>query len=351
MSPIQFQQCLLSWFDVHGRHDLPWQRDITPYTVWVSEIMLQQTQVASVVGYFQRFMQRFPDINVLAQADVDSVLQHWAGLGYYARARNLHKTAQLLAAAGGEFPQSVAELTALPGIGRSTAGAILSIACGQSKAILDGNVKRVLARMHAVHGWPGNAAVAARLWELAQRYTPEQRAGHYAQAMMDLGATLCTRSKPACSACPVAEGCQALQQGLVQRLPESKPKQTLAIKQRYWLLLADRQQQYLLQRRPPSGIWGGLWTLPEFDDLTQMRQWCAQQGWDIESQSIGQTLQHRFSHFLLEYTPVTAGLHRSADAVMSDDALVWHSAVQIKQLALPTPLRHLLQSTLFYNED
>ncbi len=208
MTPEQFQHSILDWFDQHGRHDLPWQQAQTPYRVWVSEIMLQQTQVATVIPYFQRFMARFPDVGALAAAEQDEVLHLWTGLGYYARARNLHKAARLVVNNwGGEFPQTLEGMESLPGIGRSTAGAILAMACGIRAPILDGNVKRVLARYACVEGWPGQTAVQKQLWALAEEYTPSRRVGDYTQAMMDLGATLCTRSKPACVLCPLQLDC------------------------------------------------------------------------------------------------------------------------------------------------
>src|SRR5690606_6541720 len=209
-----FAQRVLVWFDQHGRKHLPWQQGITPYRVWLSEIMLQQTQVATVIPYFERFIARFPDVQSLAAAPIDDVLHLWTGLGYYARARNLHRCAQTIVRDyGGEFPASVAALSELPGIGRSTAGALASIAHQQRAAILDGNVKRVLARHHAIDGWPGTTQTLSQLWQFAEQHTPDKRSDHYTQAMMDLGATVCTRSKPACDHCPVADSCIAYAQG------------------------------------------------------------------------------------------------------------------------------------------
>lgn len=342
MSPEQFQQRLLAWFDIHGRKDLPWQQGISPYRVWVSEIMLQQTQVASVIGYFNRFIARFPTVRSLAEAELDEVLQHWAGLGYYARARNLHKTAQIIAANQGCFPQTVEELSALPGIGRSTAGAILSIACGQSQPILDGNVKRVLARFHAVCGWPGDNKVAAGLWQIAEKYTPMQRTGDYTQAMMDLGATLCTRSKPLCEICPIAIGCQARQQGSVKQFPEAKPRKDLPVKQVYFLLLQDGENRILLEKRPPVGIWGGLWSLPEFADLQAFQDWCRQGDYRIDSSQTLPSQRHSFSHYHLDYTPLLATLENPINNVMEDGRAVWYKAGDIDTLGLPTPIKRLL---------
>ena len=343
MSPEQFQHNILTWFDGHGRKDLPWQQDINPYRVWVSEIMLQQTQVVSVIDYFNRFMARFPTLQSLADAPLDEVLHYWSGLGYYARARNLHKTATLIAAAGGEFPQTLEALVGLPGIGRSTAGAILSIACGQSQPILDGNVKRVLARFHAVKGWPGDAKIAARLWQLSERYTPAQRTADYTQAMMDLGATLCTRSKPNCQMCPVATQCQALAQNLVGQLPESKPAKQLPVKQLYFAILQDQDRQLLLQKRPATGIWGGLWSLPEFESLAQFEDWHQQQRFRVIDLQILLAQRHSFSHYHLDYTPLLVGLENPKNNVMEADHSVWYKAADIKNLGLPAPIKRLLQ--------
>lgn len=341
MSPRQFQQQLFAWFDLHGRKDLPWQQDISPYRVWVSEIMLQQTQVASVIGYFQRFIDRFPTVYSLADAELDDVLQHWAGLGYYARARNLHRTARLVAADGGEFPQTVEALSALPGIGRSTAGAILSIAGGQSQPILDGNVKRVLARFHAIHGWPGETRVAARLWQLAEAYTPNHRPGDYTQAMMDLGATLCTRAKPLCEICPVQTGCQAKHQGLVRQLPEAKPRKALPVKQCQLLLLTAPDGAILLEKRPPTGIWGGLWSLPEFPDRPSAETWCRERGYRVAALAPLAQRRHTFSHYHLDYTPLLASL-ADVTALAEPANHAWLTPEASAGLGLPTPIKQLL---------
>ncbi|MGZ4978382.1 MAG: A/G-specific adenine glycosylase, partial [Methylobacter sp.] len=252
MSPSAFQQNILAWFDQYGRKDLPWQKDLTPYRVWLSETMLQQTQVATVIPYFNTFIAKFPDIASLANAPVDEVLHLWSGLGYYARARNLHKTAQLIAERG-RFPDTPDELIALPGIGLSTAGAILSIAFNKSHPILDGNVKRVLTRFRAVSGWPGNSAVNKELWAISARLTPIDRVADYTQAMMDLGATLCTRSKPACAACPLNADCLAGLAGNSSAFPTPKPAKTLPVKQLTFLLLSDADNRILLEKRPPTG--------------------------------------------------------------------------------------------------
>jgi len=346
LPPAQFQQRLLAWFDLHGRKDLPWQQDISPYRIWVSEIMLQQTQVVSVIAYFNRFMMRFPDLHDLARADLDDVLKHWAGLGYYARARNLHKTARILSGNGGTFPQTLAEMIALPGIGRSTAGAILSIACGQRQPILDGNVKRVLTRFHGIQGWPGEARISNRLWQIAETCTPTSRVADYTQAMMDLGATLCTRSRPRCHECPVQPGCQARRLGLVANLPTPKPRKALPIKQIAMLILRDPERRILLTKRPASGIWGGLWSLPEFETTEHASLWCALQNLPIGAFSHMPSRRHGFSHYCLDYTPLIARLQNPMNNVMEADKAVWYKARDIAGLGLPAPVRQLLNELM-----
>lgn len=260
--PASFAARLLAWFDTHGRKHLPWQKAISPYRVWVSEIMLQQTQVGTVVDYYIRFMGRFPTVETLAAATEDEVLHLWTGLGYYSRARNLLKTARHIVNQGG-FPKHVSSLEALPGIGRSTAGAIASIAMGQRAPILDGNVKRVLARHAGIEGYPGTSETAKALWSVAEEHTPATRFDAYTQAIMDLGATLCTRVRPACSFCPVSDDCNARLTGRVDTLPGKKPKKLLPQRSTTMLLIEDARRHVLLQRRPGSGIWGGLWSFPE----------------------------------------------------------------------------------------
>ena len=259
----RFTDAILDWFELHGRTELPWQQDATPYRVWVSEIMLQQTQVATVIPYYERFMARFPTLGSLAEADIDAVLEHWSGLGYYARGRNLHAAAIACAQQhGGRLPDDIDALVALPGIGRSTAGAILSLSLGQHHAILDGNVKRVLARHRAVDGWPGRSGVLKRLWSVSESVTPVDQAGPFNQAMMDLGATLCTRARPACPRCPVSIDCQALAEGTPTAYPHKKPKVDVPTRRAVFWWLRDEHGAVLLERRPPSGLWGGLWCLP-----------------------------------------------------------------------------------------
>ena len=270
-----FSTQLLAWFARHGRKDLPWQSDPSPYRVWVSEIMLQQTQVATVIPYYQTFMTRFPDVRRLAAAPLDEVLHLWSGLGYYARARNLHRAASLICSEHqGDVPSDLAALEALPGIGRSTAGAILALSAGQRHPILDGNVKRVLSRVYRVEGWYGHGEVARQLWELAERHTPKTQVAAYTQAIMDLGATLCTRGKPACARCPLQDQCAAYRDDCVGAYPASRPRRTLPVRESRVLLLCNAAGEVLLQRRPPVGIWGGLWSFPEVPADEDARQWC-----------------------------------------------------------------------------
>ena len=343
LSPSEFQTRILSWFDQHGRKDLPWQQAINPYRVWVSEIMLQQTQVASVIAYYTRFMARFPALEDLARAEQDEVLQYWAGLGYYARARNLHQTARLILQQGGEFPQTLDALLALPGIGRSTAGAILSIACGQSQAILDGNVKRVLARFAAVEGWPGEPKVAKQLWQISEDLTPSARTADYTQAMMDLGATLCTRSRPQCAVCPLVENCQAYLQNRVDQFPQARPKKILPVKHIVFQVTLNDQQQILLIRRPPSGIWGGLWSLPEYADLQELQTDLQLNYIEFEILKTLATQRHTFSHFHLDYTPVVVRVQNPKNNVMEAGDSVWYKKQQWPDLGLPVPISRLLQ--------
>ncbi len=341
-----FSDRVLAWFDQHGRHDLPWQQDISPYRVWVSEIMLQQTQVKTVIPYYHRFMEAFPTVEALADAPQDQVLHLWTGLGYYARARNLHKTAiTVTQELGGVFPTSVEALCELPGIGRSTAGAICSIAGGQRAAILDGNVKRVLARYHAVAGWPGTTSVHNELWEIAERYTPQTRYADYTQAMMDLGATLCTRSSPSCERCPLEYDCQAKALGRPGDYPGKKPKKALPVKSTTFVMALSRDGEVLLEKRPAQGIWGGLWCLPELESAEQARHWCmdncqAEPG-EVER---WQDFRHTFSHYHLDITPVLARLDSSPVAVMASDRQLWYKLAQPPEVGLAAPVVKLLSA-------
>lgn len=342
MNPADFQQKLLSWFALHGRKDLPWQQDITPYRVWLSETMLQQTQVSTVIPYFQAFVAKFPDLESLATATIDEVLPYWSGLGYYARARNLHKTAQIIYQQQ-HFPDTLAELMALPGIGQSTAGAILSIAFNNGHPILDGNVKRVLTRYKGITGWTGDSKVNKQLWAMSTELTPGKHCADYTQAIMDLGATICTRSKPLCNACPLAGDCVAKNIGTVTLLPSRKPAKILPVKQVIFLLLKNRQQQIFLVKRPPVGIWGGLWSLPEFDTIEAAQDFCLTQNLTMEYQQLLPTLRHTFSHYHLDYTPFIIQTLASGNLVMEAEQTLWYNSTQIAELGLASPIKQLLQ--------
>ncbi|MGB0662725.1 MAG: A/G-specific adenine glycosylase [Pontibacterium sp.] len=343
LSGREFYHSVLTWFDQHGRHDLPWQADKTAYFTWVSEIMLQQTQVKTVIPYFQRFIEAFPTVHDLAKAPQDEVLHLWTGLGYYARARNLHKAAQQVSEQyAGEFPASVELLEELPGIGRSTAGAIASIALGQRAAILDGNVKRVLARYYGVQGWSGKADVQKQLWQLAEDNTPHERVGDYTQAMMDMGATLCTRSKPRCGDCPVNSGCVALHTDQVASLPAPKPKKVQPVKQTYMLMIQNTAGEILLYQRPPVGLWGGLWSLPEVPDLRDTK---ATLGFevDMEAMEVREPLRHTFSHFHLDITPVVLSLNSlNTEQIMDDQETMWFNPQSPAAVGLAAPVKKLL---------
>jgi A/G-specific adenine glycosylase len=351
-SPETFAKRVLNWFDQHGRKDLPWQCDTSPYRVWVSEIMLQQTQVKTVIPYFERFMAVFPDVRTLALAPEDEVLHLWTGLGYYARARNLHKAAKRIAdEADGAFPETLEGLCELPGIGRSTAGAILSIACGQRASILDGNVKRVLARYKRVAGWPGQSAVHQKLWDIAEQFTPAQRSADYTQAMMDLGATVCTRSSPNCAHCPLADDCQALTHGDQRDYPGKKPRKVLPVKSTCFLIVRSAAAgsnnaagtDIWLEKRPANGIWGGLWCFPEIDQPTIAKTRCLDLcGTEPVAVEVKTTFRHTFSHYHLDITPVVAELDASPLTVMEGSRQLWYDLRHPPQIGLAAPVATLL---------
>ncbi|HEY5645547.1 MAG TPA: A/G-specific adenine glycosylase [Pseudomonadales bacterium] len=343
-----FAARLLDWFDRHGRTDLPWQQDIDPYRVWVSEIMLQQTQVATVIPYYQRFMARFPTVADLAAAGIDEVLHHWTGLGYYARGRNLHAAARrVVAELGGQFPASVDALNALPGIGRSTAGAVAAIGFGIRAPILDGNVKRVLTRFHAVDGYPGETAVAARLWALADEHTPAGRVADYTQAIMDLGATVCVRSRPHCGDCPLAQRCAARAAGSVDRYPGRKPKQDKPVRQVRMFVLHDQHGACLLEQRPANGVWGGLWTPPERPAATSPAQFLSTVGLPeaaplrtVEARAF----RHTFTHFHLDIQPVYIEVPAPPPMIRERDDLRWYRHGDNEPLGLSAPAVKLLRA-------
>lgn len=343
---VGFSDSVLTWFDRHGRKDLPWQQQVSPYRVWVSEIMLQQTQVITVIPYFLRFMAQFPDVQALAGAREDDVLHLWSGLGYYSRARNLHRAAcYLLSEYQGQFPADVEALSRLPGVGRSTAGAIAAIALGIRAPILDGNVKRVLARYQAVSGWPGTAAVTRTLWALSERYTPAERVADYTQAMMDLGALICTRRQPACHCCPLVASCQAYRQGEATAFPTPRPRKKLPEKAvRMLMLIRPGGSQVLLQKRPSAGLWGGLWSFPEADSAQADGQVAEALGLALARVEEWPAFRHTFSHFHLRITPVRAWLEPASGAVpvLPSERWQWHRLDQPARLGLAAPVKKLL---------
>jgi len=342
-----FAQQVLDWFDQHGRHDLPWQQDRSLYRVWLAEVMLQQTQVATVIPYYQSFLTKFPELSDLAKASQDEVLKLWAGLGYYTRARNLHKAAVAIDQQHqGQFPEQFEDVLALPGIGRSTAGAILAQSLDQRHAILDGNVKRVLSRYFEIEGWYGKKAVENLLWLEAEACTPNQRLADYTQAMMDLGATLCTRSSPGCEQCPLVGGCLAYKNQRVNELPTRKPKKQLPVKTVRMLLLTNKKGEILLEKRPPTGIWGGLWSLPELaleDDIAQQcgRRWQYQ----TETAEDLQAFRHTFSHYHLDITPCRVQVATLTGKVQ-DSEQQWCDVIRVDDYAMATPVANILREHL-----
>jgi A/G-specific adenine glycosylase len=339
-----FAPRLLAWFDQHGRKHLPWQRDPSCYRVWISEVMLQQTQVGAVVPYFERFLVRFPNVRALAEAPPDEVLHLWTGLGYYARARNLQAAAQrLVAAHGGEFPETLADVMALPGIGRSTAGAILSLARGERQTILDGNVKRVLARVFGIAGDPGSAPVLARLWRQAEALTPSTRVAAYTQAIMDLGATVCTRARPACTTCPMSPDCHAARAGLQRELPGRKAPRARQSREAV-LLIAEATlaggRAILVERRPPTGIWGGLWSPPQFASEREAGAWAAQELLDAEVVTPRlPIIDHAFTHFELRLQPLR--VRCTASVGVGDSTRLWYALEAPPRVGLPQPILQL----------
>ena len=342
-----FADRLLAWYDVHGRKHLPWQDNPTPYRVWVSEVMLQQTQVATVIPYFTRFMERFPSVQELAGAPIDEVLHLWTGLGYYARARNLKRCAQALVADhGGEFPQDLASVMALPGIGRSTAGAILALSRGIRNPILDGNVKRVLSRVFGLAGDPGKPSVLKVLWKQAEDCTPAARVAAYTQAIMDLGATLCTRSRPACTVCPMNDRCVAAREGRQAELPGRKQRRERKSRE-MTLLIAESgtgtSREVLLERRPAPGIWGGLWSPPEFESESAALDWCRREIGETErATEMLEPIDHAFTHFDLRLNPIRV-VCRRADAVNDSSERLWYSLTRPSRIGLPQPIRQLFE--------
>ena len=325
-----FADAIIAWQEWHGRHDLPWQNTQDPYAIWVSEIMLQQTQVAAVIGYYAKFMQRFPTIAALASASQEDVLQSWSGLGYYSRARNLHNAAQkIMDEFAGVFPSQFDAILSLPGIGRSTAAAISTFALNTPQPILDGNVKRVFARHFNISGWPSLPKIERQLWKIADRENPSLEAIAYTQGLMDLGATLCTRTKPNCAACPVNTSCEALANNLVHTLPTRKPRKAIPEKNTTMLVFVNGDE-VMLEKRPPVGIWGGLWSFPETSEMP------------TEASPLAK-LTHTFSHFKLHIAPQLVYINKTTPQV-SEAVKIWMSIDDAIGAAIPTPVRKILQS-------
>lgn len=340
MNAAEFQNRLLAWFDQHGRKHLPWQTDRSAYRVWVSEIMLQQTQVNTVIPYFLKFIDRFPDVASLATAKADDVIALWAGLGYYARARNLHRAAQVIMERhNGMVPGNFDSLHALPGIGRSTAGAIMSLSMNMRAAILDGNVRRVLCRFMGITGWPGDAVINRQLWSIAESLTPTGRVAEFNQGMMDLGAMVCRRNQPDCIACPLSSGCLARASGQQNMLPTPRPRLTIPVKTCFMLILIRSGQQVLLESRPPTGIWGGLRSLPEFETLDDLTCWCARYGVYPDSLQPMKRRRHTFSHYHLDFVPIL-GHAPEADSIHEEGAYGWFTPAAAS--GLPAPIAKLL---------
>jgi A/G-specific adenine glycosylase len=345
-----FASLLIGWHARHGRHDLPWQSRRTAYRVWVSEIMLQQTQVATVIPYYGKFMQRFPDVRALAAAPLDDVLHLWSGLGYYARARNLHRAAVRISEEhGGRFPESFEAVAALPGIGRSTAGAILALSRGERFPILDGNVRRVLSRHFGVEGSASDRAVLEKLWNLSDECTPTQQVDTYTQAVMDLGATVCIRRNPSCTACPLSTACVAYRTGRQHELPSPKPTRTRRLRQVFMLAAVREDGDVLLERRPERGVWGGLWCLPEFGSATEAAAYARRMLRGAPDRPLPLApVEHAFTHFDLVITPLLAHCSGSADPEASSESNVsgptqWYRASGPARLGLPAPIRLLLE--------
>lgn len=338
-----FSAAIIGWQQTYGRHDLPWQRSRDPYAVWVSEIMLQQTQVTTVIPYFGRFMGRFPDVHALAHASEDEVFAHWSGLGYYQRARNLHRAAdEIVQKLGGEFPRTPEALAELPGIGRSTAAAIAAFCFGARAAILDGNVKRVLARYAGIEGWPGEPSTEKKLWQLAESLLPAREIEAYTQGLMDLGSMVCTRRKPRCNSCPLRHRCVALQKGAQDRIPGSRPTKALPLREVVMPIIMHAGE-IMLEKRPPTGIWGGLWCLPEFERFADVRAVVEKRyGVKMHSSRALEPIAHGFTHFKLNIFPILVEVEPVISVARSPGQL-WVTPEDAVNAAVPAPVRRILR--------
>ena len=341
-----FAPRICAWQRRHGRHHLPWQGTRDPYRIWLSEIMLQQTQVSTVIPYYERFLQRFPDIHSLARAEQEEVMPYWAGLGYYARARNLHRCAQVLVTEhGGRFPRTSQEIATLPGIGRSTAAAIAAFSTGERSPIMDGNVRRVFTRYFGIHGYPGLRAVEQQLWSLAEsalELAPRDLdMAAYTQGLMDLGSQVCTRGKPQCLICPLASDCEAKRLGLQQALPEPRPRRSVPERSCAMLLLHGHGH-VLLEKQPENGLWGGLWSLPRYEDAQALATACRARGIKVTEQGRMASFVHVFTHFRLHIEPwrLEAGPHVAQPQTHES----WIPYERLSETAVPTPVRNLLDA-------
>jgi A/G-specific adenine glycosylase len=340
----EFAARVIAWQRRHGRHALPWQNTRDPYRIWVSEIMLQQTQVAAVIGYYGRFTERFPDVTSLGQADVSEVLAHWSGLGYYSRARNLHRAARMVMEEfGGAFPATQEALASLPGIGRATAAAVAAFAYGARAAILDGNVKRVFARHFGIEGYPAAPKVEAAMWVRAEALLPVDGVEAYTQGLMDLGATLCSRSRPRCEACPLSQTCVALRDGRTAELPHRKPRKEQPRRTCVMLLIVD-DGKVLLERRPPAGIWGGLLCLPQCDDMVLAASTAQALGAAWERRVTLPVIEHGFTHYHLTIQPLRMPLGHCRARLAAEPHHEWLPLLQAQGAGLPAPVKKLLQS-------
>ena len=335
---------VIAWQKQHGRHDLPWQGTRDPYAIWVAEVMLQQTQVATVIPYYRRFLGRFPNLAALASADIDTVLAHWSGLGYYSRARNLHRAAQIVSRDHrGRFPAEFEAVNALPGIGRSTAAAICAFAFGARRAILDGNVKRVFARYFAVRGYPGDRRVDEELWRRAERLLPTKDIAAYTQGLMDLGANVCTRGQPSCTDCPLRRGCIARQRGLIAQLPTPRPRKSLPHRETTMLVL-QHAGEILLEKRPATGIWGGLWCLPEATADEPLEQVCRLRfGAHVGAVDAMPAVEHGFTHFSLTIQPRRVQVTR-IEPRAGEPGMIWLPVEDVRSVAVPAPVKRILAS-------
>ncbi|MGH8501970.1 MAG: A/G-specific adenine glycosylase [Gammaproteobacteria bacterium] len=351
MTAASFSERVLAWYDRHGRKSLPWQRPATPYRVWVSEIMLQQTQVATVIPYFERFVAHFPGVRALASARLDDVLQHWAGLGYYARARNLHLAACILRDShAGEFPSDIEAIASLPGIGRSTAGAILALSRDRPHAILDGNVKRVLARHRGVEGWPGTSHNTRHLWRIAEQLMPTRRCADHTQAMMDLGALVCVRRHPRCAECPVRTDCVAYRSGRQHALPAPRARKALPVRETMMVMARTSNGDVLLERRPPVGVWGGLLSFPEVRDEQACAALCERVfGAAPEKMIRWPVVRQTFTHFRLDITPVEVIIDHGGRIISDDTRWVWYNAAS-PQGGLAAPVKQLIERLITTHE-